>query len=264
MRQYLDLLQYIKTNGKQKDDRTNTGTISVFGTQMRFDLNEGFPLVTTKKVFFKAVVHELLWFLKGTGNIQYLKDNNITIWDEWANEQGDLGPVYGVQWRAWKGADGRVHDQIKKLIETLKKDPSSRRHIVSAWNVGEMDQMALSPCHAFIQFDVTRGRLSCQFQMRSIDSFLGLPFNIASYALLTMMIAQVCNLKLGDLIFVGGDTHIYSNHFEQVDLQLTRAPYPLPRVALNYDVQDIDDFKFEDIMLMDYRCHEAIKAPIAV
>ena len=264
MQQYLDLLRHILDHGTKKDDRTNTGTISCFGTRMRFDLNEGFPLVTTKKIFWKGVVHELLWFLKGTGNIQYLKDNNVTIWDEWADENGDLGPVYGVQWRAWKGADGRVYDQIKQVIESIKKDPNSRRHIVSAWNVGELDQMALSPCHSFMQFDVTDGRLSCQMYQRSADFFIGAPFNIASYALLTMMIAQVCNLKLGEFIWVGGDTHLYSNHVEQAKEQLTRTPYPLPRVALNYDVQDIDDFKFEDIMLMDYRSHDTIKAPIAV
>lgn len=264
MQQYLDLLRYIREKGVRKDDRTNTGTISCFGTRMRFDLNEGFPLVTTKKVFWKGVVHELLWFLRGEDHIGYLKDHKVKIWDEWVKEDGHVGPIYGVQWRRWPGYDGMPIDQIKNLIRDLKTNPNSRRHIVSAWNVGQLADMSLAPCHAFVQFDVTAGRLSCQMYQRSVDTFLGCPFNIASYSLLTMMIAQVCNLKLGDFIWIGGDTHIYSNHLDQVDEQLSRTPYPLPRVTLNPEVLDIDDFVFEDFTLVDYKHHEHIKAPIAV
>jgi thymidylate synthase len=264
MQAYLNLLTHIKENGTFKSDRTGTGTLSVFGYQMRFNLEEGFPLVTTKKTHLKSIIHELLWFLKGETNIQYLTENNVSIWNEWANEKGDLGPVYGKQWRSWEGANGIVIDQIKEAVHTLKTNPDSRRIIVSAWNVADLPNMALMPCHAFFQFYVANGKLSCQLYQRSADVFLGVPFNIASYALLTMMMAQVCDLGLGDFIWTGGDTHLYSNHMEQVDLQLTRSPRPLPTMKINPEVKDILDFKFEDFTLEGYDPHPAIKAPVAV
>ena len=264
MQVYHDLLQHILTNGTQKTDRTGTGTISVFGHQMRFDLADGFPLVTTKKVHLKSIIYELLWFLKGSTNIAYLKENGVSIWNEWANEQGELGPVYGKQWRSWEGADGVVVDQVKDLVEQIKKNPDSRRLIISAWNVADLPKMALMPCHTLFQFYVADGKLSCQLYQRSADVFLGVPFNIASYALLTLMIAQVCNLKPGDFVHTFGDVHIYNNHIEQVNLQLSRTPYPLPQMKLNADVKDIFDFKFEDFTLENYQCYPAIKAPVAV
>ncbi len=264
MQAYLNLLTHIKENGTFKSDRTGTGTLSVFGYQMRFNLEEGFPLVTTKKTHLKSIIYELLWFLKGETNIQYLTENNVSIWNEWANEKGDLGPVYGKQWRSWEGANGIVIDQIKEAVHTLKTNPDSRRIIVSAWNVADLPKMALMPCHAFFQFYVADGKLSCQLYQRSADVFLGVPFNIASYALLTMMMAQVCDLGLGDFIWTGGDTHLYSNHMEQVDLQLTRSPRPLPTMKINPEVKDILDFKFEDFTLEGYDPHPAIKAPVAV
>ena len=264
MQQYLDLLQYILDNGVEKSDRTGTGTKSYFGYQMRFDLQKGFPLVTTKKVHLRSIVHELLWFLKGETNIQYLKDNNVSIWDEWANENGELGPVYGKQWRSWSAADGKTIDQISDVIAQIKKNPDSRRLIVSAWNVAELPDMALMPCHTLFQFYVAEGKLSCQLYQRSADVFLGVPFNIASYALLTMMMAQVCNLQAGDFIHTFGDVHIYSNHMEQVKLQLSRTPYPLPTMKLNPAIKNIFDFKFEDFALENYQSHPAIKAPVAV
>jgi thymidylate synthase len=264
MKAYLDLLQHIKANGTFKSDRTGTGTTSVFGYQMRFNLAEGFPLVTTKKTHLKSIIHELLWFLKGETNIAYLKENNVRIWDEWADENGDLGPVYGKQWRSWEAPNGQVIDQIKDVIHTLKTNPDSRRIIVSAWNVADLPKMALMPCHAFFQFYVADGKLSCQLYQRSADVFLGVPFNIASYALLTMMVAQVCDLGLGDFVWTGGDTHLYSNHMEQVDLQLTREPRSLPTMKINPDVRDILDFKFEDFTLEGYDPHPGIKAPVAV
>ncbi|MFM1836754.1 MAG: Thymidylate synthase [Bacteroidota bacterium] len=264
MQAYLDLLTHIKENGTFKSDRTGTGTLSVFGYQMRFNLEEGFPLVTTKKTHLKSIVHELLWFLKGETNIQYLTENNVSIWNEWADTNGDLGPVYGKQWRSWEGANGVVIDQIKEAVHTLKTNPDSRRIIVSAWNVADLQKMALMPCHAFFQFYVADGKLSCQLYQRSADVFLGVPFNIASYALLTMMMAQVCDLGLGDFIWTGGDTHLYSNHMEQVDLQLTRSPRPLPTMKINPEVKDILDFTFEDFTLEGYDPHPAIKAPVAV
>ncbi len=264
MQQYHALLQHILDNGAQKHDRTGTGTISVFGYQMRFDLNEGFPLVTTKKVHLRSIVHELLWFLKGETNIQYLKENGVSIWDEWADENGELGPVYGKQWRSWEGPNGVVIDQVKELIEQIKKNPDSRRLIISAWNVAELPKMALMPCHTLFQFYVAEGKLSCQLYQRSADVFLGVPFNIASYALLTLMIAQVCNLQVGDFVHTFGDVHIYNNHLEQVKLQLSRTPYPLPTMKLNPAVKDIFEFKFEDFTLENYQCHPAIKAPVAV
>jgi len=264
MQVYHDLLQHILTNGTQKTDRTGTGTISVFGHQMRFDLADGFPLVTTKKVHLKSIIYELLWFLKGSTNIAYLKENGVSIWNEWANDQGELGPVYGKQWRSWEGADGVVVDQVKDLVEQIKKNPDSRRLIISAWNVADLPKMALMPCHTLFQFYVADGKLSCQLYQRSADVFLGVPFNIASYALLTLMIAQVCNLKPGDFVHTFGDVHIYNNHIEQVNLQLSRTPYPLPQMKLNADVKDIFDFKFEDFTLENYQCHPAIKAPVAV
>ncbi len=264
MQVYHDLLQHILTNGTQKTDRTGTGTISVFGHQMRFDLADGFPLVTTKKVHLKSIIYELLWFLKGSTNIAYLKENGVSIWNEWANNQGELGPVYGKQWRSWEGADGVVVDQVKDLVEQIKKNPDSRRLIISAWNVADLPKMALMPCHTLFQFYVADGKLSCQLYQRSADVFLGVPFNIASYALLTLMIAQVCNLKPGDFVHTFGDVHIYNNHIEQVYLQLSRTPYPLPQMKLNADVKDIFDFKFEDFTLENYQCHPAIKAPVAV
>jgi thymidylate synthase len=264
VKQYLDLLRHIQQNGTAKSDRTGTGTKSVFGYQMRFDLSQGFPLVTTKKVHLKSVVHELLWFLKGETNIQYLKDNGVGIWDEWANAEGDLGPVYGKQWRRWETKDGRVIDQVAQVVELLKKDPDSRRMIVSAWNVGELEKMALMPCHTMFQFYVAGGKLSCQLYQRSADVFLGVPFNIASYALLTLMMAQVAGLQPGDFVHTFGDVHIYSNHEEQVKLQLSRDPRPLPTMKLNPAVKSLFDFKFEDFELLNYDPHPGIKAPVAV
>jgi thymidylate synthase len=264
MQAYLDLLTHIKENGTFKSDRTGTGTTSVFGYQMRFNLEEGFPLVTTKKTHLKSIIHELLWFLKGETNIGYLTENSVRIWDEWADANGDLGPVYGKQWRSWEGANGVVIDQIKEAVETLKKNPDSRRIIVSAWNVADLPKMALMPCHAFFQFYVANGKLSCQLYQRSADVFLGVPFNIASYALLTMMMAQVCDLGLGDFIWTGGDTHLYSNHMEQVELQLSRTPRALPTMKINPNVKDILDFKYEDFTLEGYDPYPGIKAPVAV
>ncbi len=264
MKQYHDLLQHILENGVKKEDRTGTGTISVFGYQMRFDLNEGFPALTTKKLHLRSIIHELLWFLKGETNIQYLKDNNVSIWDEWADENGNLGPVYGSQWRSWPTADGRHIDQIKQVIDQLKNNPDSRRIIVSAWNVGEIENMKLPPCHAFFQFYVAEGKLSCQLYQRSADTFLGVPFNIASYALLTMMMAQVCGLQPGDFVHTLGDAHLYSNHLEQASLQLTRDFRPLPTMKINPEVKDIFDFKFEDFELVGYDPHPHIKGAVAV
>jgi thymidylate synthase len=264
MEQYLHLLQHILDNGVQKSDRTGTGTISTFGYQMRFDLQEGFPLVTTKKLHLKSIIHELLWFLKGETNIAYLKENGVSIWDEWADENGDLGPVYGKQWRSWQGANGKTIDQIGDVIKQIKNNPDSRRMIVNAWNVAELPDMALMPCHALFQFYVANGKLSCQLYQRSADVFLGVPFNIASYALLTMMMAQVCDLQPGEFIHTFGDVHIYNNHLEQVHLQLSRKPYPLPTMKLNPDVKDIFGFKYEDFTLENYQFHPAIKAPVAV
>ncbi|MEY2646747.1 MAG: thymidylate synthase [Sediminibacterium sp.] len=264
MQQYLDLVQHILDNGNQKTDRTGTGTKSCFGYQMRFNLQEGFPLVTTKKVHLKSIIYELLWFLNGDTNIKYLKDNGVRIWDEWADENGDLGPVYGKQWRSWEGANGVVIDQISELIEQIKKTPDSRRLIVSAWNVGDLSKMALMPCHNMFQFYVADGKLSCQLYQRSADVFLGVPFNIASYALLTMMIAQVCDLQYGDFVHSFGDVHLYNNHFEQAKTQLARKPFPLPTMKINPAVKDIFSFKFEDFTLENYESHPGIKAPVAV
>jgi thymidylate synthase len=264
MQQYHDLLTHILEKGTDKTDRTGTGTKSVFGYQMRFDLAKGFPLVTTKKVHLRSIIHELLWFLKGETNIAYLKENGVSIWDEWADSEGELGPVYGKQWRHWEGKNGQVVDQITSLVEEIKKNPDSRRLIVSAWNVAELPQMALMPCHSLFQFYVADGRLSCQLYQRSADVFLGVPFNIASYALLTHMIAQVCQLEPGDFVHTFGDVHIYSNHFEQVKLQLSRQPFPLPTLQLNPAVKDLFSFRFEDIEILNYQCHPAIKAPVAV
>ena len=264
MKQYHDLLQHILDNGTKKEDRTGTGTISVFGYQMRFDLNEGFPCLTTKKLHLRSIIHELLWFLKGDTNIHYLKENNVSIWDEWADEDGNLGPVYGSQWRSWPAADGRHIDQIKQVIDQIKNNPDSRRIIVSAWNVGEIDKMALPPCHAFFQFYVADGKLSCQLYQRSADTFLGVPFNIASYALLTMMMAQVCGLKPGDFVHTLGDAHLYSNHLEQARLQLTRDFRPLPQMNINPNVKDLFDFKYEDFELVNYDPHPHIKAAVAI
>lgn len=264
MKQYLDLLQHIKENGVDKGDRTGTGTRSVFGYQMRFDLQKGFPLVTTKKIHLKSVVHELLWFLKGDTNVAYLQENGVRIWNEWADEKGDLGPVYGKQWRSWKGANGQTIDQIKQVVETIKTNPDSRRIIVSAWNVGELSEMALSPCHALFQFYVANGKLSCQLYQRSADSFLGVPFNIASYALLTHMIAQVCGLEPGDFIHTFGDVHIYRNHWEQVNLQLQRVPKELPTLVLNPIITSLFDFEYKDISWKNYEPDPAIKAFVAV
>jgi thymidylate synthase len=264
MQAYLDLLTHIKENGTFKSDRTGTGTTSVFGYQMRFNLEDGFPLVTTKKTHLKSIIYELLWFLKGETNIGYLTENNVRIWDEWADENGDLGPVYGKQWRSWEGANGVVIDQIKEAVQTLKTNPDSRRIIVSAWNVADLPKMALMPCHAFFQFYVADGKLSCQLYQRSADVFLGVPFNIASYALLTMMIAQVCDLGLGDFVWTGGDTHLYSNHMEQVELQLSRTPRDLPTMKINPKVKDILDFQYEDFSLEGYDPYPGIKAPVAV
>jgi len=264
MQQYQQLLQFILDNGTQKTDRTGTGTISYFGYQMRFNLAEGFPLVTTKKVHLKSIIYELLWFLRGETNIKYLKDNGVRIWDEWADENGELGPVYGKQWRSWEGANGETIDQISDAIKQIKNNPDSRRIIVSAWNVAELPQMALMPCHSLFQFYVADGKLSCQLYQRSADVFLGVPFNIASYALLTIMMAQVCDLEPGDFIHTFGDVHIYNNHIEQVQLQLSRTPYTLPTIKLNPAVKNIFDFKYEDFTLENYQFHPAIKAPVAV
>lgn len=264
MQQYLNLLQHILDNGVHKSDRTGTGTQSCFGYQMRFDLQKGFPLVTTKKLHVKSIIHELLWFLKGETNIAYLKENGVRIWDEWADENGELGPVYGKQWRSWEGKDGKVVDQISELIAQIKKNPDSRRLIVNAWNVAELPEMALMPCHTMFQFYVANGKLSCQLYQRSADVFLGVPFNIASYALLTIMIAQVCDMEPGEFIHTFGDVHIYSNHMEQVNLQLSRTPYPLPTMKLNPVVKNIFEFKFENFILENYQSHPAIKAPVAV
>ncbi len=277
MKQYLDLLRHVRENGTFKGDRTGTGTYSVFGYQMRFDLSEGFPLVTTKKIHFKSVVHELLWFLKGDTNTQYLKDNGVRIWDEWADENGDLGPVYGFQWRNWPNANGASVDQVKQVVEQLKSNPNSRRIIISAWNPSDLPdetispqqnvkegRMALAPCHAFFQFYVSEGKLSCQLYQRSADIFLGVPFNIASYALLTLMLAQVCDLEPGDFVHTLGDAHLYTNHQEQVELQLSRDPLPLPQMKINPEIKDIFDFTFDDFELVDYQHHEHIKGIVAV
>lgn len=264
MQQYLDLLRHVRHEGAVKSDRTGTGTLSVFGYQMRFNLEEGFPLLTTKKLHLRSIIHELLWFLKGETNIAYLKDNKVSIWDEWADEHGELGPVYGKQWRAWETADGRVIDQIATVLDMIKQTPDSRRLIVSAWNVGDVENMALPPCHCLFQFHVANGRLSCQLYQRSADIFLGVPFNIASYALLTMMMAQATGLKVGDFVHSFGDAHLYSNHMEQADLQLTRSPRPLPRMTLNPQKTDLFDFVYEDFTLEGYDPYPHIKAPVAV
>lgn len=264
MEQYHQLLKHILANGHRKEDRTGVGTLSVFGYQMRFDLAQGFPLVTTKKLHLKSIIYELLWFLNGDTNIKYLKDHGVSIWDEWADENGDLGPVYGYQWRSWPGRNGAKIDQITKLMDQLRSKPDSRRHIVTAWNPADVDQMALPPCHALFQFYVADGKLSCQLYQRSCDTFLGLPFNIASYALLVHMIAQQCNLGVGDFVWTGGDVHIYSNHIEQVNLQLTREPYPLPVLHLRRKPASIFDYQFEDFEIRHYQAHPSIKAPIAV
>jgi thymidylate synthase len=264
MIQYLDLLRHVLEHGKSKADRTGTGTLSVFGAQMRFPLAQGFPLVTTKKVHLKSIIHELLWFLRGDTNVKYLKERGVTIWDEWADQDGNLGRIYGAQWRDWRTPDGRSLNQIDRVIEQIKTDPDSRRHIVTAWNPGELEQMALPPCHSLFQFYVCDGELSCQLYQRSADLFLGVPFNIASYALLTLMVAQVCELKPGDFVHTFGDVHLYANHVEQAKLQLSRSPRPLPRMKLSPAVKDIHEFKFEDFELTGYDPHPAIKAPIAV
>ncbi len=264
MKQYLDMMRHVREHGVLKSDRTGTGTLSVFGHQMRFDLSQGFPMVTTKKLHMRSIIHELLWFLKGDTNIQYLKDNGVSIWDEWADENGDLGPVYGHQWRSWPAADGRQIDQISQVIDQLKQDPDSRRIIVSAWNVGDLDKMALAPCHAFFQFYVADGKLSCQLYQRSADVFLGVPFNIASYALLVHMIAQQCDLKVGDFVWTGGDVHLYQNHLEQTDLQLSREPLAMPTLNLMRKPDSIFDYQFEDFEIVNYESHAHIKAPVAV
>jgi thymidylate synthase len=264
MKQYLGLLEHVMQNGYQKSDRTGTGTISVFGYQMRFDLQEGFPLLTTKKLHVRSILHELLWFLKGSTNVKYLRDNGVTIWDEWAKPDGELGPVYGYQWRSWPKPDGTHVDQITRVVESIKNNPDSRRHIVSAWNVGELDKMALPPCHLLFQFYVAGDKLSCQMYQRSCDIFLGVPFNIASYAFLTMMMAQVTGLKPGEFVHTLGDAHIYLNHIDQVKLQLTRTPFPLPKMVINPDIHNILDFKYEDFSLQDYQCHPHIKGQISI
>jgi thymidylate synthase len=264
MRQYLDFLRHIRQHGAAKDDRTGTGTLSVFGYQMRFDLQDGFPLVTTKKLHLRSIIHELLWFLTGDTNIRYLREHGVSIWDEWADEHGDLGPVYGRQWRSWATADGRNIDQLSRVVEELKSNPNSRRIIVSAWNVGELDRMALLPCHALFQFYVAEARLSCQLYQRSADALLGVPFNIASYALLTHMLAQQSDLEVGDLVWTGGDCHLYLNHLDQADLQLSRDPYPLPRLVLRRKPPSLFEYQYEDFEILDYRHHDAIKAPISV
>jgi len=264
MKQYLDLIEHVLKNGAEKADRTGTGTISVFGYQMRFDLQQGFPVMTTKKLHLRSIIHELLWFLKGETNLVYLHDNNVTIWDEWADERGELGHIYGYQWRSWPSHDGRYIDQIANVVRSIKESPDSRRHIVSAWNVGELDKMALPPCHLLFQFYVAGGRLSCQLYQRSCDIFLGVPFNIASYALLTMMMAQVTGLKPGDFVHTLGDAHIYLNHIEQVRLQLSRESFPLPQMIINPDKKNIFDFVFEDFQLVNYQSHPHIKGEISV
>jgi thymidylate synthase len=264
MRAYLDLLRHVLDHGTEKSDRTGTGTRSVFGWQMRFDLNDGFPLVTTKKLHLKSIIHELIWFLRGDTNVAYLKEHGVSIWDEWADQNGDLGPVYGRQWRAWPTADGQAVDQIRWVVDEIRRNPDSRRLIVSAWNVGELPKMALMPCHTLFQFYVADGRLSCQLYQRSGDIFLGVPFNIASYALLTHMVAQVCGLGVGDFVHTLGDAHLYNNHLEQARLHLDREPLPLPRLRLNPEVRSIFDFRFEDVAIEGYQSHPAIKAPVAV
>lgn len=264
MKQYLDYLTHILENGVRKEDRTGTGTVSVFGYQMRFNLAQGFPVVTTKKLHLRSIIHELLWFISGETNIKYLKDNGVSIWNEWASEEGELGPVYGKQWRRWETTDGRVIDQLSRVVEQIKTNPDSRRLIVSAWNVGELERMALAPCHLLFQFYVAGGKLSCQMYQRSADSFLGVPYNITSYSLLTSMIAQQCELEAGEFIWTGGDCHIYSNHMEQVKLQLTREPYTLPRLVIKRKPASIFDYKFEDFELVDYQSHPHISAPVAV
>ena len=264
MEQYLDLLKEIKAKGTKKEDRTGTGTISIFGHQMRFDLNNGFPAVTTKRIHWPSVIHELLWFISGDTNISYLRDNKIKIWNEWADQNGDLGPVYGKQWRKWATTDGRILDQLDQAVDLLQNNPESRRIIVSAWNVGELDKMALMPCHALFQFYVAEGRLSCQLYQRSADAFLGVPFNISSYALLTCMMAQVCGLRPGEFVWTGGDCHLYLNHLEQAKLQITREPLPLPKLILNNGITNIDEFRFEHISIEGYTHHDHIKAPISV
>ena len=264
MQQYLDLMRHVLEHGSEKTDRTGTGTLSVFGYQMRYDLAQGFPLITTKKLHLHSIIHELLWFLQGDTNIRYLAENKVRIWDEWADEQGNLGPVYGAQWRSWRRSDGSEIDQIKQLVENIKSNPDSRRLIVSAWNVGEIENMALPPCHAFFQFYVADGKLSCQLYQRSADVFLGVPFNIASYALLLMMVAQVTGLQAGDFVHTLGDAHLYKNHLEQAKLQLSRKPYDLPRMQINPQVDDLLAFRFEDFELKDYQYHEHIKAAVAV
>ena len=264
MRQYLDFLRHIRERGAAKGDRTGTGTVSVFGYQMRFDLNAGFPLVTTKKLHLRSIIYELLWFLRGDTNVKYLQEHGVSIWDEWADKNGDLGPVYGKQWRSWPAPDGRNIDQLSQVLKQLKENPNSRRILVSAWNVGELDRMALLPCHALFQFYVADGRLSCQLYQRSADALLGVPFNIASYALLTHMIAQQCNLAVGDFVWTGGDCHLYLNHLEQADLQLSRTPYALPQLKLKRKPDSLFDYAYEDFEIVDYRYHAAIKAPIAV
>ncbi len=264
MKQYHDLLSHILDHGVHKEDRTGTGTISVFGYQMRFDLSEGFPCITTKKLHLRSIIHELLWFIKGETNIAYLKENGVSIWDEWADANGELGPVYGSQWRSWPAPDGRQIDQITQVIDQIKNNPDSRRMIVSAWNVGLIDQMALPPCHAFFQFYVAEGKLSCQLYQRSADTFLGVPFNIASYALLTMMLAQVCGLRPGEFVHTLGDAHLYSNHIEQAKLQLTRDFRPLPTMKINPEIKNLFDFTYEDFELLNYDPHPHIKAPVAV
>ncbi|GIX27365.1 thymidylate synthase [Pelomicrobium sp. G1] len=264
MRQYLDLMRHVLEHGVRKPDRTGTGTLSIFGHQMRFDLSRGFPLVTTKRVHLKSVIHELLWFLKGDTNVRYLQERGVTIWDEWADENGDLGPIYGYQWRSWPAPDGRHIDQVSRVVREIKENPHSRRLIVSAWNVAELDKMALTPCHALFQFYVAEGRLSCQLYQRSCDVFLGLPFNIASYSLLTHMVAQQCDLAVGEFVWTGGDVHLYLNHLEQARTQLAREPYPLPRLRILRKPPSIFDYAFEDFEFVNYRHHPAIPAPIAV
>ena len=264
MEQYLELMRRVLDDGARKNDRTGTGTLSVFGHQLRFDLDDGFPLVTTKRVHLHSVVGELLWFIRGDSNVRWLQEHGITIWDEWADENGELGPVYGAQWRAWRAADGRQIDQIQRALDMIRNEPNSRRIIVSAWNVGELEQMALAPCHALFQFHVAQGRLSCQLYQRSADVFLGVPFNIASYALLIHMMAQQTNLKPGELVWTGGDCHLYTNHMVQTELQLTREPLPLPRLIIKRKPESLFDYRFEDFELLDYYAHGSIKAPIAV
>ena len=264
MKQYLELMEHIKANGTKKEDRTGTGTLSVFGHQMRFNLADGFPAVTTKKLHFRSIIHELLWFLNGDTNIKYLNDNKVTIWDEWASPEGDLGPVYGAQWRSWPGPGGESFDQLKDIIAQIKSNPDSRRLLVSAWNVAQLPSMALYPCHVMFQFYVADGKLSCQLYQRSADVFLGVPFNIASYAILTHMVAQVCGLEVGDFVHTFGDAHLYLNHLEQTDLQLSRDTMKLSRLWLNPDIKEIDGFSYDDIKVQDYECHPTIKAPIAI